>query len=43
MKIAILTCQNWPGALEQERQFANEFPAQYEVSVEIWKIGGILP
>ncbi|MEO0044724.1 MAG: Cycloserine biosynthesis protein DcsG [Bacteroidota bacterium] len=36
MKIALLSCQNWAGALASERAFAQEFPPQYDVKVEVW-------
>jgi glutathione synthase/RimK-type ligase-like ATP-grasp enzyme len=35
-KIALLSCQNWPGALDAEHAFALDFPSQYEVTVEVW-------
>jgi glutathione synthase/RimK-type ligase-like ATP-grasp enzyme len=35
-KIALLSCQNWPGALDAERTFALDFPPQYDVKVEVW-------
>lgn len=36
IKIALLTCQHWPGALAGEQLFAREFPPQYDVRVEVW-------
>jgi glutathione synthase/RimK-type ligase-like ATP-grasp enzyme len=36
MNIALLTCQHWPGALASEQNFAKEFPASYNVQVEVW-------
>jgi glutathione synthase/RimK-type ligase-like ATP-grasp enzyme len=36
IKIALLTCQNWPGALASEQTFAKEFPPHYDVQVEVW-------
>ncbi|HZK69174.1 MAG TPA: hypothetical protein VFC36_06220 [Paludibacter sp.] len=36
MKIALLSCQNWHGALENERAFAQEFPKHFDVHVEVW-------
>lgn len=36
MKIALLSCKNWPDVLEKERAFAAEFPKQFDVHVEVW-------
>ncbi len=36
MKIALLSCKNWPDVLEKERAFASEFPKQFDVHVEVW-------
>lgn len=36
MKIALLSCQNWPNALEKEQAFAAEFPKQFDIHVEVW-------
>jgi glutathione synthase/RimK-type ligase-like ATP-grasp enzyme len=36
LKIALLSCQHWPGALASEQAFAKEFPPQYDVQVEVW-------
>lgn len=36
MKIALLSCKNWPDILEKERAFATEFPQSIDVEVVIW-------
>lgn len=36
MKIALLSCKNWPDVLEKERAFAEEFPKQFDIHVEVW-------
>jgi glutathione synthase/RimK-type ligase-like ATP-grasp enzyme len=36
MKIALLSCKNWPDVLEKERAFAEEFPKQFDVHVKVW-------
>ncbi len=36
MKIALLSCKNWPDVLEKERAFATEFPKSMNAEVVIW-------
>ena len=36
MKIALLSCKNWPDVLEKERAFALEFPPSIDAEVVIW-------
>ncbi len=36
MKIALLSCKNWPDVLEKERAFALEFPESIDAEVVIW-------
>lgn len=36
IKLALLTCRNWPGALESEQAFAKEFPPHFQVRAEVW-------
>ncbi len=36
MKIALLTCQNWPNAKEKEQKLAKEINPKIEVGVTVW-------
>ena len=36
MRIALLTCRNLRGTLENERAFSQEFPKHFDVHVEVW-------
>lgn len=36
MKIALLTCKNWPNAFEKEQALATEFSTNIDVDVVIW-------
>lgn len=36
MKLALLSCLGWEGALAAEQAFAREFPPEFDVAVEVW-------